>query len=418
MKVWLYARLSKDEDAEQNSLQNQEKICRAFALRQGHTIEGSSADDNISGMQFSRRGLDEISAAAEAGRMEAVIVKDLSRLGRHKTQTALYIDYLRERGVRVLSVTEGLDTFQDSDDLVIGVRGLMNDYYAKDIGKKVRAGYRQKQKEGIVIVPPFGYWKDKNTVRIQVDAKAAQSVQEIFSLYLEGCGLKEIARWLNAHERKTPAQLQKERYDRSYTKLHGYVWTYTSVKNILTDVSYTGILVNHKRETQDGKTTELPPEQWIFHEGVYPVLVPKSQWEQVQNRLAKTKRTASGNKATHRYAGLLVCGECGNPFVPKKRVWNGKVRVEYVCKGYHKSGKSACTPHRIHEAELDQQVQTLAQTLREQWISEQKELSQKQKMWALKEPILDAHIFALQEKIKQLENEIDEILMEKIKKEN
>ena len=102
--------------------------------------------------------------------MDSVLVKDLSRLGRHRTQTALFIDYLRERGVRVLSVTEGLDTFQEEDDLIIGVRGLMNDYYARDIGKKIRAGYRQKQKEGIVITPPFGYWKDRNTGEIKVQA--------------------------------------------------------------------------------------------------------------------------------------------------------------------------------------------------------------------------------------------------------
>ena len=89
--------------------------------------------------------------------------EDLSRLGRHRTQTALFIDYLREHQVRVISVTEGVDTFCEEDDLMIGVRGLMNDYYAKDIGKKIRAGYRQKQKEGLVITPPFGYWKDKNT---------------------------------------------------------------------------------------------------------------------------------------------------------------------------------------------------------------------------------------------------------------
>ena len=128
--------------------------------------------------------------------------EDLSRLGRHRTQTALFIDYLREHQVRVISATEGVDTFRDEDDLIIGVRGLMNDYYAKDIGKKIRAGYRQKQREGIVITPPFGYWKDKNTGQIKIDAEAAVTVQLIYSLYLQGCGQKEIARRLNAAGRK------------------------------------------------------------------------------------------------------------------------------------------------------------------------------------------------------------------------
>ena len=111
MRVWLYARLSNDDDPAQNSLQNQQAICRAFAEKKGWTIAGSSADDNISGMNFSRRGLDTLTAAVQAKQIDAVLVKDLSRLGRHRTQTALFIDYLREHQVRVISVTEGVDTF-------------------------------------------------------------------------------------------------------------------------------------------------------------------------------------------------------------------------------------------------------------------------------------------------------------------
>lgn len=126
-------------------------------------------------MSFSRRGLDMLTAAVQAKQVDAVLVKDLSRLGRHRTQTALFIDYLRQQQVRVISVTEGVDTFCEGDDLMIGVRGLMNDYYAKDIGKKIRAGYRQKQKDGLVITPPFGYWKDKNTNRIFIQPEACRN---------------------------------------------------------------------------------------------------------------------------------------------------------------------------------------------------------------------------------------------------
>ncbi|GBF69836.1 site-specific DNA recombinase [Lawsonibacter asaccharolyticus] len=116
-------------------------------------------------MNFSRRGLDELTAVVDAGRLDAVLVKDLSRLGRHRTQTALFIDYLRERGVRVISVTEGLDTVSDKDDLVISVRGLMNDYYARDIGKKIRTGYRQKQRDGIVSLLPLAIGKIATSTR-------------------------------------------------------------------------------------------------------------------------------------------------------------------------------------------------------------------------------------------------------------
>ena len=111
MRVWLYARLSNDDDPAQNSLQNQQEICRAFAEKQGWMIVGSSTDDNISGMNFSRRGLDILTAAVQAKQVDAVLAKDLSRLGRHRTQTALFIDFLRQQQVRVISVTEGVDTF-------------------------------------------------------------------------------------------------------------------------------------------------------------------------------------------------------------------------------------------------------------------------------------------------------------------
>jgi len=157
MRVWLYSRLSNDDDKEQNSLLNQRRILLEYAASTGDTIVGESSDDNASGMNFRRDGAAQIVKAAEAGLIDAVLVKDLSRLGRHKTQTALFIDCLREHDVRVISATEKIDSFNENDDLLMGARGLMNDYYARDISKKIRAGYRQKQRDGIVIVAPFGY---------------------------------------------------------------------------------------------------------------------------------------------------------------------------------------------------------------------------------------------------------------------
>ena len=417
--MWIYTRLSNDDDPERDSLQNQERICREFAVQRGDHIAGLSSDDNISGMNFSRRGLSRLTAAVEAGGLDGVVVKDLSRLGRHRTQTALFIDYLRERGVRVLSATERLDTFREEDDLIIGVRGLMNDYYAKDIGKKIRAGYRQKQREGIVITLPFGYWKDRNTGEIKIQPEAAETVRSIYALYLEGCGQREIARQLNGLGRKTPAQLRAEHCGREVRAAHKtqdgkYLWTYASVKNILVEESYTGVLVNHRSETNSGKVKWLSPNEWYRHEGFFPVIVSKKQWEAVQQRLKEQARPANGNKTKHRYAGLLTCRECGNPFVPMIRYWNGKKRVEYVCRGYHRNGKSYCTSHRIHEEVLNTMVWEYLTAVRDSRIKEREELVKLQKMWALRKPILDAHILSLQKRILQLEREIDEIIIEKI----
>ena len=419
MRVWLYTRLSNDDDREMNSLLNQREICQAFAEQHGYTIMGQSFDDNASGMNFNRRGLDKLTAAVDADMVDAVIVKDLSRLGRHRTQTALFIDYLRERQVRVISATEGVDTFRDEDDLIIGVRGLINDYYAKDIGKKIRAGYRQKQKDGIVITPPFGYWKDKNTGQIKVDTEAAVTVQLIYSLYLQGCGQKEISRRLNIMERKTPAQLRAERCGREVRQTHKtrdgqFLWTYASVKNILVEEAYTGVLNNHRREYNNGKAKHIDKTDWYRHEDFFPVIIGKQEWAQVQALLKRQARPANGNRAKHRYAGLLICRECGNTFIPVIRCWNGKSRVEYVCRGYHRNGKAYCTSHRIHEEVLDAAVQEYAETVRKQCAEELKKLVQMQKMWALRKPILDAHILSLQEKMQELEQEIDEIVIEQI----
>ncbi|SCJ35579.1 Recombinase [uncultured Flavonifractor sp.] len=370
-------------------------------------------------MKFNRRGLDELTAAVDADKIDAVIVKDLSRLGRHRTQTALFIDYLREHQVRVISATEGIDTFRDEDDLIIGVRGLMNDYYARDISKKIRAGYRQKQREGIVITPPFGYRKDRNTNTIELHPEASETVQIIYSLYLQGHGQKEIARRLNALGQKTPAQLRAEQCGREVctarkTSNGRYVWTYASVKNILVEEAYTGVLINHRSETNSGKAKRLEQAEWYRHENFFPAIIQRDIWEKAQQKLKAQARPANGNKAKHRYAGLILCKECGSPFVPMIRYWNGKQRVEYVCKGYHRNGKSYCSSHRIHEEVLDATVQEFAQTMRVKMAEKQKELKQKQKMWALRKPVLDAHILSLQKRIQELEQEIDGIMMEKM----
>ena len=355
MRVWLYYRLSRDEDEELNSLMNQRSIIESYALSHGHTIVGESFDDNISGMHFDRDGIEQLTEAVDAGLVDAVIVKDLSRLGRHRTQTAVFIEYLRKNRVRVLSATENIDTFNEADDLVIGFKGLMNDFYARDGSRRVTTGYRQKQKEGLVITPPFGYWKDCNTGRIRLHPEASVTVQIIYGLYCEGMGQKEITRRLNAMQRKTPKQLRDERHGKADGK--AYRWTYQSVKNVLSDESYTGVLINHQTETHNRTITDVPKAEQYRHEMFYPVIIQPDEWRQAQALLKANASPYRGNTATHRYAGLLTCGDCGSTFVPRIRTWNGNRRVEYLCKSYMHHGKDFCPSHRIRESELDARVQ-------------------------------------------------------------
>ena len=419
MRAWIYGRLSNDDDREMDSLSNQMEIGRSYADQKGIKVIGESFDDNVSGMRFDRRGLNQCTEAVERGQVDAIIVKDLSRLGRHKTQTALFIDYLRQQGVAVLSVTENLNTLLDEDDLIIGVRGLMNDYYAKDIGNKIRHGYREKHKVGLVITPPFGYWKDKNTNCIYQHPEAAETVRLIYDYYLQGVGQKEIARRLNRLGRKTPAQLRAERHGREFyasrkDQSGQYVWNYVSVKNVLMEEGYTGVLINHRTETHNGKAKPVPAEHWQRHENFYPAIITKEEWQQAQTLLKQNARPAFENRAAHRYSGLLTCGNCGQPFVPMIRYWNGNRRVEYVCKGYHNHGKGFCSSHRIHEEYLDAQVVKRAENLRESWAKEQADLQQLYRQWSLRQPVLNREIARLREEIRQHEEEIDELLMMRI----
>lgn len=280
-------------------------------------------------------------------------------------------------------------------------------------------GYRQKQKAGLVVTPPFGYWKDRNTNIIHQHPEAAETVRLIYDLYLQGVGQKEIARRLNRLGRRTPAQLRAERYGKEFYESRKdrsgqFVWSYVSVKNVLTEESYTGVLINHKTETRSGKATPVAAEYRERHEDFYPAIVTKEEWQKTQLLLKQKARPSYENRAAHRYSGLLTCGDCGQPFVPMIRHWNGSRRVEYVCKGYHNHGKVFCASHRIREEYLDAQVAQYAQTLRESWAAEQADLQRLYHQWSLRQPALDREIARLKEEIRQHEEDIDELLMLRI----
>ena len=193
------------------------------------------------------------------------------------------------------------------------------------------------------------------------------------------------------------------------------MWTYVSVKNVLTEEGYTVVLINHRTETRHGKATPVPADQWQRHEDFYPAIVTKEEWQKTQALLKQNARPAVQNRETHRYTGLLTCGNCGQSFVPMIRYWNGSRRVEYVCKGYHRQGKEFCSSHRIREECLNEKVVQYAKALRESWAEEQKELQQLYRQWSLRQPALDREIAQLREQIRQTEEDIDELLMLRIR---
>ena len=425
MKVWLYYRLSRDEDEELNSLNNQRKIIYNFAVSNGHQVVGESFDDNVSGMHFNREGIDKIYEVVEAGKIEAIIVKDLSRLGRHRTQTALFIDYLRERNVRVLSATENIDTFNENDDLIIGFKGLVNDFYARDGSRRVRTGYRQKQKEGIVTIPPFGYFKDKNTKKVVVVEEAAETVRMIFSAYIGGSGMKAIARTLNEQRRKTPALMQMELLNKRLPNtqdriLKKYLWDATMVGRILKDESYIGTLICHKSERNKiNKTFRFTdPEEQFRHENYLPMIVTRETWELAQILLAerKAKNTRAGtNKGILRYGGLLRCQDCGRTFIGKRIKLKDGERVVYVCDTYHRYGKEHCSSHMVDEVALDRLIGAELLRTKELYEENWSRLEWFIEKWTPKASMASAKISKLQEHILLLEEEVEVILMERIR---
>ena len=425
MKVWLYYRLSRDEDEELNSLTNQRKIIYEYAVSSGHEVVGESFDDNVSGMHFNREGIEKIYEVVEAGRIEAIIVKDLSRLGRHRTQTALFIDYLREHDVRVISATENIDTFNENDDLIIGFKGLVNDFYARDGSRRVRTGYRQKQKEGIVIIPPFGYFKDKNTRKVVVVEEAAETVRLIFTSYVGGSGMKAIAWMLTEQKHKTPALMQlallNKRMPNTFNSIKKkYLWDATMVSRILQDESYIGTLICHKSERNKiNKTFRFTePEEQFRHEDYFPPIVTRELWQQAQTMLAQRKERnvrAGTERKILRYSGLLYCEDCGRAMTGKRVKLKESERVMYVCSTYHRYGKEHCPDHQVDESILDEFIMEELKNTKFLYEQNWSALEQLIDRWTPKAEVTGTQIKKLSEHILVLEEEVEVILMERIR---
>lgn len=426
MRVWLYYRLSRDEDKELNSLTNQKKILVDYCDANGYSIVGESFDDNVSGMHFEREGIERIYEEVEKKSIDAVVVKDLSRLGRHKTQTAIFIDFLRQHDIRVLSVTENIDTSNEDDELIVGFKGIFNDMYCRDISKKIRAGYKQKQKSGIVIIPPMGYFKDKNTGKVVIVEEQAVIIRRIFSLYLDGYGLKAIANILNAEGIKSQGYYQKQTLGKKLGSnkpeiAHRYLWENTGVKRVLQNEFYTGTLVCHKSYTNkiNHVRKDLPPEEHFRHENFVPAIISKEIWEQAQfllsEKVERKVRASSGNPC-HRYTGLIQCGDCGSSFTCRTRKWKDRpVRYEYVCNGYHRYGKDNCTSHRIDESELDRLIYEELMSIKEEAQKNYDSIEADVRRWLSQKNTAERQIKALSARLEQRQGDQQMILLERLR---
>ena len=413
LRVYGYVRLSRDEDKEQNSLNNQKKIIMDYARQKDYDIIEILEDDNISGMTFDRPGLNRLKELVEERLVDVILVKDLSRLGRHKAYTALLLDDLRSAGVKVISVTENIDNFNENDDLVIGIKQILNEQYAKDISRKIRSAFKQKQKEGLVIIPPFGYIKENG--QIKIDEECAEIVRLIFKLYINGYGAKKIADYLTSHHYHTPSWYQKQRMGKTFHKGKKWVgediWSDRTILRIIENDAYIGTLrcgVSTRSVIYNYKKT-LPKEEHIVHENFYTPIIDKETWELAQiirkNRSENNIRASTNNKI-HRYAGLIICQDCGASFVAKRRKTKEGEYIEYVCNAYHRFGRSLCTPHRIRESELDEIVYQYLEKVKDVATENIKKVEKLMEDWNERKKDYNKTIEKIQTQIIDLKEEI------------
>lgn len=413
-----YVRLSRDEDTTKDSLENQKKILMDYAKQHGIELAYIFEDDNVSGYTFDRDGLNALRDLIDAGKVNTILVKDLSRLGRNNAKTLIFLDYLKEQGVRLIAVTENIDTRNMEDDMILGIKTWYNELYVKDISKKIRTAVRQRMKEGgLVIVPQFGYKENPEKPKTYIiDEPAAATVRKIFELYLEGYGDRKIADYLNEYIDKypTPATYKKEKYNRGRPPKDkfAHVWSSTSVSRILRNDVYIGTLRCGKtqRTMIKGGQRNVPEEFHIVHENFFPPIIDKETFELAQkirqsrvdcNVRAKTEKV-------HRYAGILECGTCGKPFVFQKRVYKktGKIYKSYRCSTYHRHGIEYCTPHTVAEEALDEAVMLYLKNLLVSAKDNLKKVDEFIEEWNSRRRNYDRTIETIRYQIAQLKEEI------------
>lgn len=427
MPGFILCRKSRDEDAEHESLNMQRDLVREYVQRVGDSVVDEFLEDNISGTLYDRPGIKRMYELADAKMIDTVYVKDLSRLSRDRFYTLLFVKDMKERNVRIVSVTEGIDSFNRSDDLMIGFKGIINDSYVQDIVVKILSALRHKQEfEGMVINVPMGYLKDRYTKKVEVCEETADIIRKIYKLFLDGHGTESIAKILNQEGVKTPAyyelKLKGKRLGENKPKAaFEYLWTYSIVRRILTNPFYCGDLVNHQKERSriTKKQIMVPKEEQFIHRDAVPAIIPREIWDKVQEIIrinSEGKVKSQSNQTCHRYASLLKCGDCESTFTAKRRKnKDGTERIEYVCNGYHRHTKMVCSSHRINESVLDEEIYKQLVIMKAGLSKCSSKIESDIRKWMSQKSNVTKKIKRLNDSINATELEIEQILMEKIK---
>ena len=321
----LYCRLSRDDgtDKESNSIANQKKMLQSYARTHGLINTKVYADDGFTGTNFNRPDFQRMIDDIEMGYISTVIVKDMSRLGREYLQVGYYTEqYFPEHNIRFIAVNDGVDTTTGVDESteLAPFRNVMNEFYARDISRKVRSAHATRGKAGEPLCqPPYGYMKDpQNRKRWIIDPDAAPIVKEIFKLYIDGNGIDTIARIMQeeGHLNCTSYWASKG-INRGGKKEqpNPYKWKSTSVYNILKRQEYCGDVLNfktHSKSFKNHRRIDNPKEDWLIFEDVHDPIIDRNTYNKVQKMLANTKHRApkeeNGPKSI--FCDLLYCADC------------------------------------------------------------------------------------------------------------
>ena len=355
----IYCRLSRDDggDAESNSIATQRSMLRRYAKEQGFIAKDEYIDDGISGTTFERDGFKRMIADIEEGKIGIVLCKDLSRLGRNNALVAFYTEiFFCDHDVRFIALNDGIDSAK-GDNEIMPFKSVINEYYARDISKKVRSAIRNSALNGEHYAgrAPYGYLKDpKDKRKLIVDVEAAPIVKQIFQMCADGHSIYAICKQLFEQRVLIPSALEFQRTGRMGERIdhdQPWDWNYRTVEYILRHQVYCGHMVSHRQTTKSFKNrtvVHVPKDEWIIVEGTHEALVSEEQFEKVQ-RIIKVKERPNKRHGTNMFAGLLKCADCGKnlTYSSSKEMRGGE--GGFNCDGYRHSYRSKdghrCTAH-------------------------------------------------------------------------
>lgn len=355
----VYIRLSREDGdkEESDSVGNQRKLLTEYVSKmEDFILYDTYVDDGYTGTSFNRPGFKRMIADIEEGRVNCVIVKDLSRFGRDYIDTGRYLERVfPELGVRFISVSDGIDSIRQAYDMLLPIKNIFNEQYARDISKKIQATVKAKQKAGEFIgaFTSYGYKKsfvDKN--KLVVDEYAAEVVRKVFRLYVGGMGKLSIAKLLNAEGILCPSEYKMangENYKNCNRLESTSYWTYSTINAMLKNEMYVGNMVQGKKHQQMRSRQRLvEKENWIIVRGTHEPIIDPETWEKAQRLLKQKRRDLGLEENKNIFAGFIICGDCGRAMM--KNTWkraDGCRTYSFYCGTYKRQGKGYCTPHTL-----------------------------------------------------------------------